>query len=151
MPLAHPEVEGEQLTVTPEPEARPRTFAGLVETVGARLSEHIKVRRHEAPIEALPDAQTELHLHQLLRLRLEAARLALLRDDGDVYDTQLDGALALIDAYYTEEASGSLREMVVGLKGVELRPPLPDISRSYTLLRRLARAAPEAEAGTQQP
>jgi uroporphyrin-3 C-methyltransferase len=133
------------------PEEAGKSLSDLFETVGARLSEHIKVRRHETPIEALPDAQTELHLHQLLRLRLEAARLALLRDDPATYRGQLDSAVGLIDAYYSPDAVQGLRETLGELREAELRPALPDLSTSYTRLQERARPRAGDEAGESAP
>lgn len=101
------------------------------------LSEHIAVRRHAEPIRALPDAETELFLRQLLTLRVEAARVAVLRRDDAEYQRHLAASLELLDDHFDAQAAGPVRERLESLKGVTLRPPAPDISGSFTRLDEL--------------
>jgi uroporphyrin-3 C-methyltransferase len=114
-----------------------KSWAGLAEAVWSGLSEHIRVRTDGSALRGLPDAEAELYLHQMLRLRLEAARLALLRADDVEYHRQLAGALAWIDAHFDADRVASLRSQLVELDAVDLRPELPDVSGSLELLASL--------------
>jgi uroporphyrin-3 C-methyltransferase len=114
-----------------------KSWAGLAEAVWSWLSEHIRVRTDGSALRGLPDAEAELYLHQMLRLRLEAARLALLRADDVEYHRQLAGALAWIDAHFDADRVASLRSQLVELDAVDLRPELPDVSGSLELLASL--------------
>lgn len=105
--------------------------------IRAALAEHISIRRHAEPIRGLPDAEVELFLRQLLTLRLEAARIAVLRRDDAEYQRHLAGATELLDEHFDAAAGASLRERLEALKAVTLRPEPPDISGSFTLLDEL--------------
>ncbi len=105
--------------------------------IRAALAEHISIRRHAEPIRGLPDAEVELFLRQLLTLRLEAARIAVLRRDDAEFQRHLDGATALLDEHFDAAAGAGLRERLQALNGVTLRPEPPDISGSFTLLDEL--------------
>lgn len=101
------------------------------------LSEHIAIRRHAEPVRALPDAETELFLRQLITLRVEAARIAVLRRDDAEYQRHLAAATELLDEYYDAAAAAPVRERLEALKGVTLLPEAPDISGSFTRLDEL--------------
>jgi uroporphyrin-III C-methyltransferase len=101
------------------------------------LAEHVSIRRHAEPLRALPDAETELFLRQLLTLRVEAARVAALRLDDVQYQRGLEGAITLLDDHFDTEAVASVRERLEGLRAVTLRPQAPDISGSFTRLDEL--------------
>jgi uroporphyrin-III C-methyltransferase len=101
------------------------------------LAEHISVRRHGEPLRALPDAETELFLRQLLALRLEAARVAALRMDDAQYQRSLEGAITLLDDHFDSEAASAIRGRLTDLRSVTLRPEPPDISGSFTRLDEL--------------
>lgn len=126
----------ELLAGTPVPDSAPwwqRAWGEL----RAALAEQVSIRRHAEPVRALPDAATELFLRQLLTLRLEAARVAVLRLDDARYRSSLDGALALLDDHFDADAAAAVRERLESLRSQTLRPEAPDISGSFTLLNEL--------------
>jgi uroporphyrin-III C-methyltransferase len=101
------------------------------------LSEHIAIRRHAEPVRALPDAETELFLRQLITLRVEAARIAVLRLDDAEYQRHLAAATDLLDEHFDAGAAAPVLERLQALKGVTLLPEAPDISGSFTRLDEL--------------
>ncbi|MFN2349373.1 MAG: uroporphyrinogen-III C-methyltransferase [Thioalkalivibrio sp.] len=105
--------------------------------VRSALAEHVSIRRHAEPIRGLPDAEVELFLRQLLTLRVEAARLALLRRDDAEYQRHLSAATDLMDEHFDAQIGASVRERLEALKAVTLRPLAPDISGSFTRLDEL--------------
>lgn len=105
--------------------------------VRSALAEHVSIRRHAEPIRGLPDAEVELFLRQLLTLRVEAARVALLRRDDAEYQRHLSAAADLLDEHFDAQIGASVRERLEALKAVTLRPQAPDISGSFTRLDEL--------------
>lgn len=147
MPLAD-RFRDEAEKFTPAAEAGEKTgVSGVLSTVWSKVSEGITIRHHDKPIESLPDAETELHLHQLLRLRLEAARIAVLRQDNHEYHQQLTAAQDWVKAYYRGESSEALALELQTLQAENLRPELPDITASLIKLQKLAQPSASEEAG----
>lgn len=112
-------------------------WKGLLADAWARLRARVTVRHYDETVQHLPDRERELLLAQLLRLRLEAARVDVLRQDDADYHRQLRAALKLIDAYYHDEAAHPLRSEIEALDRIRLRPPLPDVSGALTLLQEI--------------
>lgn len=97
----------------------------------------VVVRRVDRPIEPLLPPAQEWYLRQNLQLKLEQARLALLRHETTLFRHQLDEAAEWISAYFDVEsgAVASLLDDLEALKKKELQPTMPDISTSLRLLR----------------
>ncbi|RMG55104.1 MAG: hypothetical protein D6717_08590 [Gammaproteobacteria bacterium] len=102
-----------------------------------RLRARVTVRHYDENVQNLPDREREMLLAQLLRLRLEAARVDVLRQDDADYHRQLRAAIKLIDSYYRADATHPLRAEIEELDAINLRPPLPDVSEALTLLQRI--------------
>lgn len=107
--------------------------------------------RHERP-EGLPLLPPEQHeyLRQNVRLKIETARLALLRHEPATYRSVLEEAAAWVQRYFdTDRAevaqlTGALEE----LQGVAVRPELPEISGSLRRLKEVnERLAEEGRSG----
>lgn len=96
------------------------------------VGRHVSVRRQEGGL--LADEGTALLLRRLLALRLEAARVALLRRDEPDYRRMLDDARRLLADPFEPAAAAALHAEIDALAQVRLRPDLPDISGSYGLL-----------------
>lgn len=109
----------------------------LLADAWARLRARVTVRHYDETVQNLPDRERELLLAQLLRLRLEAARVDVLRQDDDDYHRQLEAALKLIDTYYQDAEGHPLRSEIEALDRIRLRPPLPDVSGALDLLRQI--------------
>jgi uroporphyrin-3 C-methyltransferase len=146
LPLNVPALEQEPQVSTSETESgQERDLAGLMAEAWQRLNERVTVRHYEEGIESLPDEESELMMNQLMRLRLEAARVNVLRQDNLDFHQQLDAALEILDQYYRPEQAAKLRDEIVALNEINLRPELPDITRSLEKLHRQARVEEPAQ------
>ncbi|MFG6138840.1 uroporphyrinogen-III C-methyltransferase [Halomonas sp. B23F22_10] len=103
---------------------------------GEELQELVTVRKHDEALEALITPEQESYLRQSVRLILEQAQLALLKEEQELFDASLDKALTLIDGYYDTDDEGvqSVMNRLEELQGRTIRPELPDISASQQAL-----------------
>jgi len=139
LPLNVPALEQEPQAAEAEAQVEEALdFTSLMSEAWRRLNERVTVRHYEEGVESLPDEESELMMNQLLRLRLEAARVDVLRQDDHDFHQQLEFALEILDKYYRPEQAAKLREEIVALNTINLRPALPDITRSLGSLHRQA-------------
>ncbi|MBB3190240.1 uroporphyrinogen-III C-methyltransferase [Halomonas cerina] len=103
---------------------------------GEELKELVTVRQHDQALEALISPEQESYLRQSVRLVLEQAQLALLKEETELYQASLDKALTLIRGYYDTSSEGvqSVIARLEELKQKRIRPELPDISGSQQAL-----------------
>lgn len=139
-------------TEAPAPEDVPAWRRGA-ERMWSELRKLVVIRRHEEPVAPLLSPQQESLVRQVLRLRIESARLALLEGDPQLYRDQLKSARAWLGGRFAEDpARKAMMEALADLAEHEIRPPLPDISGSLKKLRehaesrrRAREAAPPAQ------
>ncbi|MGD2083015.1 MAG: uroporphyrinogen-III C-methyltransferase [Chromatiales bacterium] len=113
----------------------------------AGLRALLVIRRHDRPMTALLSAEQEASIKQGLRLQLQSARLGMLQADPELYRAALDTAGAWLAELFPPDAAAAraLRDAVAELRAVDVRPELPDLSRSLAALRqRLDSGAAEA-------
>jgi len=117
-----------------------RGWASVKKVLGALFL----VRRTDQPVQPLLPADQEALVVDLFDLKLEAARIALLRNQTSAYRSALESAQKLLDENYRVEdpAIVAARDQLEAMKKLELDPPLPDISRSLGLLRAYLDAMP---------
>jgi len=133
--------------VDPELTGMDRAIASFKRTMGGIVS----VRRTDAPLEPLLAPDERYFLRANVQLQLQAARLALLQEDQDVFEQSLDDASMWLGRYYDIEdaAVGSAQQTIAEIRSVLLEVDVPNISESLRLLRQhrtLAEAAAEAPA-----
>lgn len=118
-----------------------RVRAGVIEALGSVFS----LRRNDGPSPRLLPADEEALVYQVLSLKLEGARVALLRNDAVSYRDLCESASRwLADYFRTEDANVlAARAELDRLKAVRLDAPLPDITRSLALLRGYLDTAPQ--------
>lgn len=122
----------------PEPPA-PGGWRGLVHSIWRELRSFVVVTRSDAGAPALPGQETVLV--QALQLRIESARLALLRRDGAALRDAAMAASAWLEQWFEPSHAGvraagaQLRE----LAALEPAPALPGITSSLETLRALQR------------
>ena len=115
--------------------------AGWVERAWARTVEALasvfSLRRNEGPSPRLLPVQQEALVYQTLALKLEGARVAMLRGDAVSLRDLCDSALGWLGDYFRADDPQVLaaRAELERLKAIQLDPPLPDITRSLLLLR----------------
>jgi len=76
-------------------------------------------------------------LYQNLQLQLETARLAAMRHDEASFTASLKTARSWLDKYFDSESTDvtAFAASLEGLSGLDIDPPLPDISSALTALR----------------
>jgi uroporphyrin-3 C-methyltransferase len=119
------------------PRSRPLSWQEIPRAVWEDLKDMVRVRRHQQPVEPLLPPDQFWFLRQNLQLKLEQARLALLRRDKPLFDRLLSEAQDWARLFFDGNAASvsSAVETLDHLKTAELRPALPDISASLRELR----------------
>lgn len=149
LPLAQ---DTEALKASPE---NPDQFSGGWRQQLARLGDQLKdlvtVRHHDKPLEALITPKQEGYLRENVRLQLEQAQFALLRQDQQVFTTSLGEAQRLIKQYYRSDNDGvsHLLSHLDDMANMKIHPELPDISGSLETLRNIL-AQRSSESSPQQ-
>ena len=117
-----------------------RLWAG----VRAALTGVFRVHREPRPVDRLLPPEQEAMVRQLLLLKLEGARLALLRQEPAAYRELVDAARRWLADYYKAEDAAVLAadSELERLRGIDLAPALPEPSRSLERLRAVLRVAP---------
>ncbi|MCK9193733.1 MAG: uroporphyrinogen-III C-methyltransferase [Nevskia sp.] len=117
-----------------------RGWANLREVLGAVFI----LRRTDKPIDRLLPVEQEGLVNQLLLLKLETARAALLSGNTSALRGAANDAQTFLIDYYRAEDPAVLaaRAELDRLRTLELTPVLPDLSRSLGLLRAYLDANP---------
>ena len=110
-----------------------RGMASLREVLGAVFT----VRRTDKPVDRMLPPEQEALVGQLLLLKLESARAALLSRDTATLRATVEDAEAFLDDYYRSDDPAVLgaRAELDRLLTLELNPALPELGRSLGLLR----------------
>lgn len=117
-------------------EAPSGSWQQQLSSFGQELKDLVTVRKHDEALEALISPEQESYLRQSVRLVIEQAQLALLKEEEELFEASLDKAITLIEGYYDTDDSGvqSVLARLGELKGEAVRPELPDISGSQQAL-----------------
>ncbi|BBL76941.1 uroporphyrinogen-III C-methyltransferase [Methylomagnum ishizawai] len=113
----------------------------------------VTVRHANRPIEEILEPAQAEALRQILLLKLETTRAALLRGDETLYKTSLASASDWLKEHFDTgvPATQEVADELNGLAAHDLSVPLPDISQSLTLLRNIERLRLEAEENLGKP
>lgn len=108
-----------------------RNFHGLLNKLGS----YVRVRDHGKTINAVLPPSEQKYLQQNLRLMLEQAQVALLRNEDNIYQESLVKAQNWINQYYSlnEKATAVLEELQA-LQREEISPELTNFSNSTSAL-----------------
>src|SRR5690606_34967036 len=112
-------------------------FSRAVASVKSAFGDIVSVRRSDEPLTPLLAPEAAYFLKANLALQLQAARLALLQGEQQVFEQSLDDAAEWLDAYYDADSgavAGAL-ETIEQLRGTGVDVTPPDISESLRLLR----------------
>ena len=107
----------------------------------------VTVRRTDQPVEALLAPEQVEVLRQLLLLKLESSRAALLRNDEQLYRDSLATAIDWVGQHF-DTAAGETRAMLDALNSLAERSftvAYPDISKSMIMLQNIEKLRLEAE------
>lgn len=99
------------------------------------LQGYIRITRHDEPLQALIPAEGQAYLQNSLRLTIETAQLALLKEQQNVFEESLDKASQLLREYYpfSKEAESLVGDLTA-LKQQTIVQELPDITQSQKAL-----------------
>ena len=112
-----------------------QTIAASWQNFIRSFKDYVRVVHHEEKPKALLPVQDEVYLQQNLRLMLERAQLALLREQQDIYVQSLAQADQWLLQYYNRsEVLTKFREALAHLQEKNIVQTLPDISHSLALL-----------------
>lgn len=102
------------------------------------------VRRTDQPVQPLLPEDQQALVVELFDLKLESARIALLRDQTAAFRSAIASAQKLLDQNFRieDDAVIATRNQLEAMKPLELEPPVPDITRSLGLLRAYLDAMP---------
>ncbi len=103
----------------------------------------VQVRRHQQPTEPLLPPQQAWFLYQNLQLKLEQARLAVLKQNMPVFVQSLEETSQWLSSYFEAEAAAviSMQDAIKNLRTIELQPAVPDVSGSLRELRSVMNAS----------
>lgn len=94
------------------------------------------VRRHDQPVSAMLPPTQSYFLYENMRMQLEGARLALLRQESILFKSSLDTAIDWLNSFFNKEdrATQNMLATLNELKATDLKPAMPDISGSLNML-----------------
>lgn len=128
-------------------EAEAGGWRALMGKMWADIRGLVEIRHHEAGSLPLLTPDQRLLLRQNLRLKLETARLALLRGQGPIYAAALQEADEWVERFYDSESAATvgMREALGRLAAINIAPELPAIEQSLHALREAAARPDEGE------
>lgn len=114
-----------------------RWYQRVGASVREALASIFTVHRDVGPSPRLLGEEQEALVVQVLSLKLEGARVALLRGDTTSFRDLCESASDWLDTYFQSDDPGvaAAHAELERLQPLDLTPPLPDISRSLALLR----------------
>jgi len=114
-----------------------RSWKTLLEDSWQGFKSIMVIRHHGQPVSAMLPPDQQYFVYQNLRLQLEAARTALLQRDQALYDASLATARQWLGEFFDPDdgATRAMQQAIEKLGGVQVRPELPDISRSLMALQ----------------
>ncbi|HSD67920.1 MAG TPA: uroporphyrinogen-III C-methyltransferase [Woeseiaceae bacterium] len=125
--------EAAPVEVDPELTGMDRMFASLKRTA----SEIVSVRRSDENVRPLIAPEAQYFLRANLTLQFQAARIALLRGEQELYDQSLGDAASWLNRYYDAESAPvhSALQTIDDLRRSISTVAFPDLSESLRLLR----------------
>lgn len=110
-----------------------------IETIWHEVKQLVVIRYNPHAVDGLLTAEQSQFISQNLRLQLESARLALLRQDSKNLLATVETAQRWLDRYYDQQdkAVEKLQTFLNQLKPLELNQKLPDISVTLHSLQQL--------------
>lgn len=124
---------------TASSEAQP-SWQAMLDAVWKEAQSLVTIRYNNSGDVGLLAPEQRYFLRQNLRLKLETARFALLRQDTKLFHSALEQVQEWLNRYYdvSDAQVKLLLSEVANMQSQELAPPLPDISASLKALQALA-------------
>lgn len=120
----------------------------------AVVGEHIRIRHHDQPIVPVLPPESSAYVRQNIRLMLERAQLAMLRENVDIYQHSITEARSILLRYFaTQERAQIIATELQSLAQAKVQTQLPDVSGSLSALReytdQLHKLAPKGQENAQ--
>ncbi|MCB1773805.1 MAG: uroporphyrinogen-III C-methyltransferase [Gammaproteobacteria bacterium] len=114
-----------------------RSWDTLFSDLWAGFKDTVRIRERDQPVQAMLAPEHEFFLYENLKLHLAAARLGLARADQALFSENLASAAEWVRNYFDlgEGGAATLLSALDELRTIDVRPPLPDISKSLRALR----------------
>ena len=150
LPLFLPHAERAKENHTPVASSIPeddKKSEKLADSLVDELKGLVTVRHTDRPVQSILVPEEVVALRQVLLLKLEMARSALLRGDDVLYKANMETALSWLKENFDPAAAltQSLASDIESLKGLQLQVPLPDISKSLSMLRNIEKLRVDSE------
>jgi uroporphyrin-3 C-methyltransferase len=109
-----------------------RTWDSLIDNLIAGFKNTIRVRRNDQPQQAMLAPEQQYFLYENLRLQLEGARLAVAKGDQSLFQDNLSTISNWLGTYFdpSHQLAQAMLDSVNELKAINIKPSLPDLSRS---------------------
>jgi uroporphyrin-3 C-methyltransferase len=112
-------------------------LSALLQIIWQDLKQAITIRRLDQPLPPLLAPEQHYYLKQNLRLMLEQANLALLDENGPIFQSSLNKAAQWLSLYFQQDDPQiqQLQRALNELSQLQLGQALPDISHSLRLTK----------------
>jgi uroporphyrin-3 C-methyltransferase len=126
----------EKKALAEQTQAEERSGKSFVADMWAQFKQLVVVRRDDAPYQPLLTADQTTNLYSNLELKLEAARVALLRGDKVLFDQSLAMADQWLESWFDTKSTSvsALRQRIAALIEQPMVTEIPDISTSLKRL-----------------
>jgi uncharacterized protein HemX/uroporphyrinogen-III synthase len=130
-----------------QPPAEPGQEGDAVDAAIREFKDLVTVRRTDRPIEALLAPEQAEALRQMLLLKLETSRAALLRNDAQLFKDSLTVAGEWVAEHFETSAAETraMQDELAALSGSSLDVSYPDISKSMVMLQNIGKLRLEHE------
>lgn len=114
-----------------------RNWDTLLNDIASGFENAIRIRKRDAPISAMIEPEHQFFIYENLKLQLEAARLALVRENQTFFNDNIMSAKSWIMQHFdqrdalTRNSMNALQDLLL----IDIKPKLPDISQSLNTLK----------------
>ncbi len=139
LPLIEPLGSTEEIWPEDEPQENDslwvKTKRGFMNVL-KKFSHHLRVRDHAQPVPAILAPDNQIYLKQNMRLMLEQAQAALLREEAQVFQSSLQKAQEWLKTYFPlNPQSVAAQAELADLQNVIITQSLPNFAESTELLK----------------
>ena len=150
--LPHSSRQGELRGVSNQDD-KDTEHGGMLDSAVRDLKDLVTVRHSDRPLNAILSPEEVNVVRQVMLLRLELIRAALLRGDDVLLQASVDAALDWLKINFDGDA-GLVKDAVSEiqlLRDLKIQMPFPDVSKSLSLLRNIERLRVETEKNQASP
>jgi uroporphyrin-3 C-methyltransferase len=126
-----------------------RSWDTLLDDLWSGFKDSVRIRERDQPVAAMLAPEQQFFLYENLKLHLESARLGLARGEQRLFDGNLTTAQQWLADYFQDDpVAGSIGATLADMRGIDISPPMPDISQSLRALsvrRQMLDALPAPE------